>query len=264
VLAVLGGHVGAAPFVAALHRVDPAALALALVVTAVTTLCCARRWMVVSSSLGAEPVPLGPAVAAYYRSQLLNATLPGGVLGDLHRGLSHRLGGGAGTGLRAVAWERSAGMVVQVVVTALGVLVWLAGPPAGPASAGALAAAVVGGLVVLGAVPRRVRTVCVLSVVAYAGHVLLFVVAARTVGVDLATATLVPAALVALLASTLPTSIAGWGPREGAAAWAFAESGLTAADGVTVSVVYGVMALVAVLPGLAVLAAVPRGGGRHG
>ena len=30
-----------------------------------------------------------PAVAAYYRSQFLNTTLPGGVLGDVHRGVRH-------------------------------------------------------------------------------------------------------------------------------------------------------------------------------
>ena len=54
------------------------------------------------------------AVAAYYRSLFLNTTLPGGVVGDVHRGVSHgRDVGDVGRGLRAVAWERSAGQVVQ-------------------------------------------------------------------------------------------------------------------------------------------------------
>lgn len=50
-------------------------------------------------------------------------------------------------------------------------------------------------------------------------------------------------------------SVAGWGPREGVAAWAFGMAGLGAAAGVTASVVYGVMALVATLPGAVVLLA---------
>jgi hypothetical protein len=55
-----------------------------------------------------------------------------------------------------------------------------------------------------------------------------------------------------MIAMTLP-NIGGWGPREGVTAWAFAAAGLGAAQGVTTSVVYGVMALVAALPGAAVL-----------
>jgi bacteriorhodopsin len=55
------------------------------------------------------------------------------------------------------------------------------------------------------------------------------------------------------MASAVPTNIAGWGPREGAAAWAFGSVGLGAAQGVTVAVVYGVLALVATLPGAVVL-----------
>ena len=53
-----------------------------------------------------------------------------------------------------------------------------------------------------------------------------------------------------MLAMVLP-SIAGWGPREGVAAWAFAAAGLGAAQGVATAVVYGVMVFVASLPGCA-------------
>jgi hypothetical protein len=56
-------------------------------------------------------------------------------------------------------------------------------------------------------------------------------------------------------------SVAGWGPREGATAWAFAAAGLGAGLGVATAVVYGAMVLVASLPGALVLLAawVPRG-----
>lgn len=249
---ILGGlvlHLGARPFTDALARVDAGALLAALLVTSVTTVCCARRWMVVSSAMGADPPPLRTAVAAYYRSQLVNATLPGGVLGDVHRGVRHRLGGGVSTGLRAVVWERSAGLLVHVAATALVLLLWAT--PAGVRAWAVAVACAAAALLVVG-LGRGLREVCLLSLVATVGHVLLFVVAARTAGVDAPTSTLAPAALVVLLASVVPTSIAGWGPREGAAAWVFAGVS-SAAEGVTVSVVYGVMALVAVLPGVLVV-----------
>jgi hypothetical protein len=51
----------------------------------------------------------------------------------------------------------------------------------------------------------------------------------------------------------VPINIGGWGPREGVAAWAFAVAGLGADQGVATSVVYGVMAIVATLPGAVVL-----------
>jgi hypothetical protein len=64
---------------------------------------------------------------------------------------------------------------------------------------------------------------------------------------------LLPLALGVLLASAIPLNIAGWGPREGAAAWVFASAGLGAAAGLEVAVVYGVMSLVATFPGALVL-----------
>lgn len=248
-LGVLVVQLGARPFTDALAHLDLRALALALLVNSLTTVCCARRWMAVSAAMGADPPPLGTAVAAYYRSQLVNATLPGGVLGDVHRGVRHRLGGGVATGLRAVVWERSAGLVVHAATTALVLLLWLAPTAARP---WVLALTVLAaGLLVVG-VRSGLREVWLLSVVAMAGHVLLFVVAARTAGVELPVSTLVPVAMVVLLASVVPTNVAGWGPREGAAAWLFAGVS-TAAEGVTVSVVYGVMVMVAVLPGVVVV-----------
>ena len=57
-----------------------------------------------------------------------------------------------------------------------------------------------------------------------------------------------------LLLAALP-NVGGWGPREGAAAWAFAAAGLGASLGVATAVVYGVMVLAASLPGAVVLVA---------
>ena len=63
---------------------------------------------------------------------------------------------------------------------------------------------------------------------------------------------MLPIALLVMAAMVLP-SVGGWGPREGVAAWVFGAAGLGAQRGVATAVVYGVMVLVASLPGAAVL-----------
>jgi uncharacterized membrane protein YbhN (UPF0104 family) len=270
---------GAAPFLAGLRSTDAVALALAVVATGVTTVCAARRWSAIADGLGV-PVRMGRAVAAYYRSQFLNVTLPGGVLGDVHRAVDHgRQAGQLGKSARAVAWERTAGQVVQIALSVV-VLLVVASPVHDrlPRMLG-VAALVLGSAAVVAAVLARrgrgrvrlaIRTaasdvrstmlvptiwpwVLGASAVAAAGHVALFVVAARAVDSTVSVGRIVPIAIVVVLASALPLNIAGWGPREGVAAWAFGAAGLGAAEGVTVSVVYGVMVLVATLPGAVVL-----------
>ena len=91
------------------------------------------------------------------------------------------------------------------------------------------------------------------SIVVVAGHTATFLIAARTAGSTVSPVQMLPLALLVLLAMGVPTNIGGWGPREGVAAWAFAAAGLGASQGVATAVVYGVMVLVASLPGAAVL-----------
>ena len=93
----------------------------------------------------------------------------------------------------------------------------------------------------------------VLSALAVAGHLVVFLVAAESVGVALTPLQLLPLGALVLLGAAIPLNVAGWGPREGAAAWAFAAFGSTAAVGLAVSVTFGVLATVATLPGLLVL-----------
>jgi hypothetical protein len=68
-------------------------------------------------------------------------------------------------------------------------------------------------------------------------------------------ARLLPLAMIVLLATALPTSIGGWGPREGVAAWLFAAAGMGASQGIATATVYGVMVFVASLPGSVLLTA---------
>jgi hypothetical protein len=251
ILAALAVRLGSEPVLAGLRATSVPALVAATVVTAGTTWCCARRWRLVAAGLG-DRVPDGVAYRSYYHSQLVNATLPLGVVGDVGRGIRH--------GLRAVVWERGLGQLAQAGLT-IGLLVLLPSTVGWTAAVVALVATGCLLVVVLLARPqvRLLRSpvllsqVALLSVAASAGHLLVFVLAARTAGVDLPLAQLLPLGALALVASSVPTSVAGWGPREGVSAWAFAAVGLGAGTGLTVAVTYGVMSLVATLPGLLVV-----------
>jgi uncharacterized membrane protein YbhN (UPF0104 family) len=270
-LAVLVWRLGTGPFLDGLRTVDGGALAAAAGLAVLTTACCAWRWKVVARGLG-EDLSLSTAVAAYYRSLFLNVTVPGGVVGDVHRGIRH--------GLRAVAWERSAGQVVQIVLT---VAVLLVAPspvrPAMPLVALALVAVAAGVALAArvrpavrsslwarlrGAAARDLRdgllarrawpAIALASALVVVGHAVTFLIAARAAGVTAPLYQMLPLALLVLAGAALP-NVGGWGPREGVTAWAFAAAGLGASRGVATAVTYGVMVFVASLPGAAVMVA---------
>jgi Lysylphosphatidylglycerol synthase TM region len=247
--------------------------------TVLTTVCSAWRWRVVARALGVD-IGLPDAVGAYYRSLFLNSVLPGGVLGDVHRAVMHgRRAGDMARGLRAVAWERMWGQVIQAVVTVV-VLLTLPSPvrPALPyVLAGVAGAAGCAALIVRRAArrgrPRLARAaravsadlrcgllarnvwpqLTLASVLVVAGHTVTFVIAARVAGCTAPLGELVALLMVVQVAVVIPLSIGGWGLREGAAAWAFAAAGLGAAAGITVATLYAVLMLAAVAPGAGLL-----------
>jgi glycosyltransferase 2 family protein len=279
ILAVLIWRLGTGPIRDGLASLDLRALAAAAGIGVLTTVASACRWQLIARGLGVG-MPLRTAVAAYYRSQLLNVALPGGVLGDVHRAVRHgQQSGELSRSLRAVAWERTAGQLVQV---ALALVVLLALPSPVRSSMPLVLAAVL--LVALGAgllvrvLPGRgpsrwARTVratradirdglgkawpgvLLAAALAIAGHAATFLLAARTAGSDASIGRLLPLAMLVLLAMAVPANIGGWGPREGAAAWLFAAAGLGAGQGVAIATVYGVLVLAASLPGVLVLIA---------
>jgi uncharacterized membrane protein YbhN (UPF0104 family) len=268
VLAALLWQFGTGPFAEAWHVTTWPAVLGALVLTAASTLTSAWRWRTVARAYG---VPLTPreSLTAYYRSQFLNATLPGGILGDAHRAVRHgREVGDVTSGVRATVWERVSGQVVQLALL-LVVLTTLASPmrPLAPLAAGGLLVVAVAGWLVLrrggrtagdlralgapGTLVRIAGASCGSSL----GHLAVFLLAVRAVGVDAPWTVLVATGLVVMVGSSIPVNVAGWGPREGLTAWAFGLAGLGSAAGLTVSVVYGVLAAVATLPGALVLVA---------
>ena len=284
-LAILGALVwrlGTGAFLDGLAVIDGGTLLAAVGIGLLTTVLSAWRWHLVARGLGIR-LPLRAAVADYYRAIFLNAALPGGILGDVHRAVHNgRVTGDMGRGVRAVVLERSAGTAVFVVVC-LSVLFAVPSPivPRNQlvqvAAAVVLAVAVTVALVAWGRLRRGTSLVTralgtaandirrgllarqvwpgilVSSTVVLAGHLATFLVAARAAGSTASFARLAPLMLLAMLAMLVPLNVGGWGPREGVTAWAFGAAGLSPSLGLTVAVVYGVLAFAASLPGAVVL-----------
>jgi uncharacterized membrane protein YbhN (UPF0104 family) len=286
ILAVVLWRLGTGAFLDGLRVIDAPALLAAFGIGVATTTFSAWRWCLVARGLGLR-LSFRGAIADYYKALFLNAALPGGVLGDVDRAVQHGRGeGDVGRSVRAVVLERTAG---QILLVSVGLVVLLTVPSPvlshlelqGPravvaatviavvdvaacvlwarlrrSTSRAVSAARAGAAEIrAGLLSRRTWPgIVVASTVVLAGHLATFVVAARAAGSTASLLRLAPLMLLALLAMSLPVNIGGWGPREGVTAWAFGAAGLSAAQGVTIAVAYGLFAFVAALPGAIVLA----------
>jgi len=266
--------VGVGPFLRGIAAISPPSVLAALMLAVIATSAAAWRWRIVATGYGLT-LSRRAGLAAYYRSQFLNAVLPAGILGDVHRAWTHGRGQARlGIAARAVAVERILGQIVQIALT-LAVLLPLGfGSSLVPLvwGAGAIAA----GVVVMAAAavafprPRRLQrqeylllrpilarpaallAIIAASVVVVASHIALFLVASFAVGLRLDGA-IAAVGLVVLAASAVPLNVGGWGPREAVAGAAFALIGLGVSAGVSASAAFGALALIGVLPGAVVL-----------
>ena len=275
VVVAIVATVGAGPFIHGLTSVSPFPVVVAVLLTGIATASAAWRWRVVAAGLGLE-LSLRGAIAAYYRSQFLNAVLPGGVVGDIHRAYRHgQRSGEVALAARAVVTERVAGQLVQFALTAIVLAaLGLTSPFHGLAWAtGGVAAVIVIAVAIIATVargrrflgrelrmlgqlfrdPGRSIQIVVSSIVVVGSHTTVFVVACLATGIHASVVELVALALIALTAAAIPVNVGGWGPREGAAASAFALVGLGASAGVAASTAFGVLATIALLPGAVVL-----------
>lgn len=262
---------------AAISGASPGWLIAALLLSVPQVALSAWRWRYTAARLGA---PLGrrQAYAEYYLATFLNQVLPGGVAGDAARAWRHAREADAGhAAWQAVVIERASGQFV-LLLCALAALA--ASVPLQSALARAIdgrpgwiiAVTLAGAVAVvlllrrvslsgrIGAVLRRsllARQVWPVQLLASAGVVLsyitVYICCARMIGVTLPTAELWPLVPWVLFAMAIPLSVAGWGVREGAAAVIWAAAGLDPAQGVAISVTYGLVVLLSSLPGALVL-----------
>ncbi len=260
---------------------------LALAIGLIQVMLSAFRWHFTARSLGLDLSFLA-AWREYYLASLINQVLPGGVVGDAYRAKRHAdQSTRRGRAWLAVVIERFSGQLMLVVLT-LAVLVFsdtwhqaLAGlfPNAVLPTIALMVVGLMLGLFILyhlisrskrgHALPDgwvasslqglqqafwpvgRLGVQLLSSGLILLSYIAIFVVAARAMGVDLPMTTLTILAPPLLLAMVIPVTVSGWGLREAAAAGAWGILGLDPAQGVAVSVAYGVLIFIIALPGVA-------------
>ncbi|ROT98098.1 lysylphosphatidylglycerol synthase transmembrane domain-containing protein [Histidinibacterium lentulum] len=264
-----------------LGQVDPWAVSLALVLVLVQNAVSALRWRLTAARLGLR-IGRGRALSEYFLSQLLNMTLPAGVLGDAGRALRSRAEAGLVPAGQAVVIDRLTGQVALFSVLGAGLVLSAAGPGvdwpdwvvtvvlwflgAGAALAAALwiggqargrigqlshdSRAAVGRAVLAADVWPWQAALSLVIVGCNLGAFALCAAATGTVLPFVAVISVVPLILVTMI---LPVSVGGWGVREGAAAALWPTLGAAAEAGIAASVVFGFVILAASLPGLGAL-----------
>ena len=251
---------------------------LAVAISVVQVAMLAWRWRFTAGRLGVDLSFLS-AWREYYLSIFLNQVLPGGVLGDVSRAWRQarsqiRVEEPGGPAVRAVIFER---LSAQAVMTIVAVVSLAALPVAVDAGsrwvmfwAGSWAALIIVATLVWirrqssarslsGRVLADLRSAhlsgpvfaaqLASAIIVVGTYLATYLAAARAVGVETPLPVLLPLVAPVLMTMLIPVTVAGWGLREAAAAVLWGAVGLTAADGVLVSVAYGLLVLFGSLPG---------------
>ncbi|OAN79066.1 hypothetical protein A8B78_01570 [Jannaschia sp. EhC01] len=258
-----------------LQSADPRWLVAAALALTVQTVLSALRWRLTAGRLGIV-IPVPEALREYYLSQVVNQSLPGGVVGDASRAVRARAQAGLIASGQAVVFERLAGQMGLLAVLAFGLVLalfvptgmtwplWLIVPLALGA---ATLVIVVLGLWMQASAPtglgRSIQSFrhavlarevlpqqMSLSLCTALCNIAAFGFCSIALGVavpPLAAISLVPLILIAMV---LPLSISGWGLREGAATVLFPLVGASMSEGLAVSVAFGLVFLSTVVPGL--------------
>jgi uncharacterized membrane protein YbhN (UPF0104 family) len=265
-------------------------LLVALAVGVVQVALSAWRWRFTAQCLGLL-MPYRQALREYYLGTLINQVLPGGVLGDAYRAKRHAdQSPHKGPAWLAVIIERFSG---QLALAGVAVVVMVQAPAWRPVldtigqlamdgvtrwgvALGVVAMTTVVGVAIKftpgralwGSVagslrqafwpPHRAGLQLVSSLAIVTTYMAVFVLAAWSIGVDQPWPVLLAVAPALLLAMVVPVTVSGWGLRELVAAGVWSGLGLDPAQGVAVSVAYGVLIFLIAAPGLLMWRSVAR------
>ncbi len=290
-LAIVWWVADGAAALARLRAADPRWILLALAAANLQIVLSAWRWRITAAGLGLR-IPASTAVGEYYLAQWINQTVPGGVIGDAARAARLRAQAGLARSAQSVVLERLAGQLALAAVTLIALAVALAVPGglAWPAGAVGAALAIVSaiGLALalsrhrlraaigrrpvisgLASAARRALTApavwprqVALGLAIVACNLATFAFCARATGAALPLEAILTVVPLILTAMVLPASVAGWGWREGAAAALFPIAGASADAGLAASVCFGIVILLAAVPGAFWLALPSRIGNR--
>ncbi|UWQ97402.1 flippase-like domain-containing protein [Rhodobacteraceae bacterium M385] len=258
-----------------MRSAQPGWLAVAALALTLQTILSALRWRITAARLGIE-ISVTEALGEYYLSQVVNQSLPGGVVGDASRAMRARGQAGIVASGQAVVFERLSGQLGLLAVLGVGLLVALIVPTGMawpmwlivPVVIGATALCITAlGLLwqaradtALGrglrsfryavTAPPVWRQQAALSLGTALCNIAAFGFCAVALGVALPLLAAISLVPLILFAMVLPLSISGWGLREGAAAVLFPLIGASMSAGLATSVAFGLVFLCTVIPGL--------------
>jgi uncharacterized membrane protein YbhN (UPF0104 family) len=292
-LGVLWRLSGGEALVRRLAGADPMWLVAGLLFATMSMICAALRWRYTARRIGAE-LALDEAIREFYLAMFLNQILPGGVSGDAVRAWRHgkrareQAQRSVGPVVRAVIIERVANQMVMAlcIVASMALWPWMPGVLSARIWVPLVVAAVVIGFAVIalallarrgtgGPIERffddaRQALLHGRSLPAQVGLGLLimacclamFYCAAHAVDARLSLFYLLALVPATLFAMSMPISIGGWGLREVSAVALWTMAGLPAEEALASSILYGVLTLLACLPGAVVLLVDRAPGGR--
>ncbi len=267
---------------------QPLWLLAAFAALTLQTVLSALRWRLTASRLGIT-FDVGHAVREYYLSQVVNQSLPGGMVGDAGRAVRARGQAGLVRSGQAVIFERLAGQVALFVMMTCAFFVtwWAPGGLDWPhwvavmvglliAGGAGTIAAIWAGARLPGAAGRLVtglhdaldaallsRNVlprqAALSFGTATCNLAAFAFCAIAIGAPLPLVGVLALVPLILFTMLIPISVSGWGLREGAAAALFPLMGATATQGFAASLAFGLVFIAAVLPGVIPLLRSPMG-----
>lgn len=257
-----------------LSRIDVSWLALALALLAVQVALLAARWREIAS-VCATPLAFGAALQISFIAMFFNQVLPSTVGGDAARiWLLARKGGGWASAAYSVLIDRIVGVLVLALIV-IACLPWTLAIIHDPVAravliligTGALAGATV--FIAIGmqawrplldrwmptrhlaAASRSAWSLCrspsaatIVVSCSVAIHLLTVTVAwccVKAVAAPVGFAQVLYLMPPVLLIATVPLSIAGWGVRESSMVVAFAYAGLAQGDGLTLSILFGIV-----------------------
>jgi glycosyltransferase 2 family protein len=257
------------------------------------------RWRQISAYLGV-PLPWSFAILCSMETITFNLLLPGSIGGDVLRVAKvTRARGRFRRNFAAAVFDRAVnlGVLLVLCLLLLSFSAFGSGASLGPGSGGlglvmgALAIAVLVGLIVLVLIfrlrplrrirfarevirfatlfamiflrPERLATIGLWSLLGQCMIIAMFAAAAKSLGLThLTLLQLSICTTLAILASSVPLTIAGLGLREGAAIWALMSFGVDETLAYSVAFLFGAVLIVQALPGLAIwmagLAHLPR------
>jgi glycosyltransferase 2 family protein len=259
---------------------DPLALAAAAAILLAIALPMARRWSCVLKVLGA-PAPVKTTLPAVLIGSFFNQALPSNIGGDAFRvwEIATATGIRLPLALTSVAIDRVAGFAALFILMTV-IMPFLFAMAASPMALGLVVALLAGygaicALMMLDLLhrplarfrlaralaqfsadmrrvllsPNRAAPIIGYGLVSNAAAVLALYILGRGLGIPVSLVGCFVVGSAAALLAAVPVSVAGWGVREGTFVAGFGMMGVSGADALTLSVLFGLLGIAASLPG---------------